>query len=587
MRALAPLSVLLAVLGASTARGTIGTTSCTACHGNAGQVGVDMARIVESFEADVHAQVGLSCHDCHGGNPAEAVATDKQAAKDAHRADGPYVGAPERAAVPGFCGRCHSSPEYMKRFRPDARVDQEREYWTSRHGTLLREGDQNVAVCTDCHGVHGILRPSDPRSPVYPTHVAETCRGCHADAKRMAGYTLADGRPIPVDQYERWARSVHAAALLEKEDLSAPTCNDCHGNHGATPPGLQSIGFVCGQCHGREADLFRSSPKRAAFEAHNELLAGVGDAAGEAPCAACHESTPAGQVKGVYHFGECTTCHGNHAVIRPTMAMLGPLPETPCKFCHERSQAGGGVIDEPSVQARFEQRRDALLAIAQRDGLQGDALFDWLVAQAPLQHIDTTAAPESGSPPLKPEFRRLFDKFRIGATHYTYRNPVTGEPVEASIIRCTNCHGATAGGDTGATTAAASAVFLDQMRRLTTNIARTERMLLRARRGGVAIDNAAASLDHAVDAQIQLEVLVHTFSTDAASPFSQTAAEGLQHAQAARQMGIVALKELEFRRKGLAASLGVILLVLIGLGLKIREVSRRRAGGGADTDSAP
>ena len=187
---------------------------------------------------------------------------------------------------------------------------------------------------------------------------------------------------------------------------------------------------------------------------------------------------------------------------------------------------------------------------------------------------------------LKPEFRRLFDKFRIGATHFTYRNPVTGAPVEESIIRCTNCHGTTASGDNGETTAVASAVFLDQMRRLTTSIARTERMLLRARRGGVAIGNAAASLDQAVDAQIQLEVLVHSFSTEEGSPFSQTAAEGLQHAQAASRMGLAALEELEFRRQGLAASLGIILLVLIGLGLKIREVSRRRAHGGDDTDSA-
>jgi hypothetical protein len=37
----------------------------------------------------------------------------------------------------------------------------------------------------------------------------------------------------------------------------------------------------------------------------------------------------------------------------------------------------------------------------------------------------------------------------------------------------------------------------------------------------------------------------------------------------------------------LAAELGIILLVLIGLGLKIREVSRRRAHGSDDTDSAP
>jgi hypothetical protein len=462
----------------------------------------------------------------------------------------------------------------MRRFRPDARVDQEREYWTSRHGTLLRQGDDKVAVCTDCHGVHGILRPSDPRSSVYPTRVAETCRGCHADAARMAGYTLADGRPLPVDQYERWSRSVHAAALIDKEDLSAPTCNDCHGNHGATPPGLESVAFVCGQCHGREADLFRASPKRTGFETHNEFLASLDAAAGAAPCAACHEAEPQGQVKNFHHFSECTTCHGNHAVVRPTVAMLGPLPDTPCQFCHDPSQAGDGLGDDPSQQARFEQRRDALLADARGQGLEGDALFDWLVAQVPLQHTDVAVTEPDGGVALKPEFRRLFDKFRIGATHFSYRDPVTGQLVEERIIRCTNCHGVAPAGEAPRT----SAVFLEKMRALTTHIARTERMLLRARRGGVAIGDASASLDQAVNAQIQLEALVHTFSTDEGSTFSRTSAEGLQHAQAARQLAVAALQELDFRRRGLAASLVVILFVLIGLALKIREVSRRRAG---------
>ena len=30
-----------------------------------------------------------------------------------------------------------------------------------------------------------------------------SCRKCHGDAKHMAGSTLADGRPLPIDQYER------------------------------------------------------------------------------------------------------------------------------------------------------------------------------------------------------------------------------------------------------------------------------------------------------------------------------------------------------------------------------------------------
>jgi hypothetical protein len=575
----APLLLLLAALGA--AAPVMGATSCTTCHADPAKVGADKASIVKKFEADVHAAVGLSCDDCHGGNAAPEVSGDARAAKDVNWRERPYIGKPERAAIPRFCGRCHSSPDYMKRFRPDARIDQEREYWTSRHGELLRQGDRNVATCIDCHGTHGILRPSEPQSAVYPTHVAETCRGCHADVTRMAGYTLADGRPIPVDQYERWARSVHALALLDKEDLSAPTCNDCHGNHGAAPPGLDSVAFVCGQCHGREAELFRDSPKHAGFEEHNELLETV-DSAEEKPCLACHESEPAGQVTSVRRFSECITCHGNHAVLRPTVAMLGPLPETPCQFCH---QATGAV--EEAQNERYERARDDLLAVARQRGLEGDARFDWLVQQAQTlpQHTDAAADALASGAAMKPEFQLLFAKFRIGMTHFSYRDPVSGETVTDGIIRCTNCHPATASAKDGEAEPGSSAVFLQRMRALTTNIARTERMLLRARRGGVAVGNAAANLDHAVDAQIQLEVLVHRFSTDDGSAFATAAAEGMKQVQEAHRLALAALEELEFRRRGLAASLVVVLLVLIALGLKIRELARRGAAAPPPEDS--
>ena len=154
----------------------------------------------------------------------------------------------------------------------------------------------------------------------------------------MASYKLPNGQPLPVDQYAKWQRSVHAASMFDKEDLSAPTCNDCHGNHGAVPPGVESVGFVCGQCHGREAALFAASPKHEGFQRHNEYLAQVG-AEG---CAGCHDaSEPQAAMTSVRGFTECATCHGNHAIIRPTVGLLGPLPETPCAFCHESSAAAG------------------------------------------------------------------------------------------------------------------------------------------------------------------------------------------------------------------------------------------------------
>jgi len=170
-RAAALLVILLPVLALPVAAAPA-ATSCVTCHANADLFDAKQRQIVESFRTDVHAEVGLSCQDCHGGNPDPKLAEDP-GAMDPGFAKNPYHGAPARQDIPRLCGRCHSDPAFMKRFRPDIRVDQEREYASSHHGQLLAKGDTRVATCVDCHGVHGILRPSDPRSPVFPKHVAE------------------------------------------------------------------------------------------------------------------------------------------------------------------------------------------------------------------------------------------------------------------------------------------------------------------------------------------------------------------------------------------------------------------------------
>jgi hypothetical protein len=568
------LIALLVLVPASGARSAEPPrTSCLACHGDAGRWDAKALGIVQGYREDVHAEAGLSCHDCHGGNPDPRLAEDAAAAMDTAYKPNPFRGATDRRAIPAACGRCHSDPAYMKRFNPSLRVDQEKEYWTSHHGRALRGGDAEVATCVDCHGVHRILAPGNPLSPVYPTHVAETCRVCHEDAKRMVGRKLPDGRPLPVDQYAHWRQSVHARALLEKGDLSAPTCNKCHGNHGATPPGVDSIALVCGQCHGREAQLFRSSRKRADFEAHNEMLA----QAGAAGCAACHEA-PAPQAElGAHALSECTSCHSNHGVVRPTVALFAPLPATPCAFCHEVPESLAKELPEPAAsRRRYERTRDSLLGVAEGRKLTSQERFDWLVDQALRlpAHVVSTGA-EGGSPPLRPEFERLFTKFRIGRSYYTYLDPATGRETRNAVVRCSTCHASEPGAESKGLRTAAD--LLGRMRELTAITARAERTLLVARRGGVETRGALAELDSAVDAQIELEVLVHTFSSGEEGPLAQKHREGLQHARAALAAGGAALNELSWRRTGLAVSSVFILLVLAGLGLKIREISRERA----------
>jgi hypothetical protein len=545
-------------------------TSCTLCHGDIEWVmSEDWVKMVVDFRTDVHHAVGLSCHDCHGGNPDPALAEEMLEAKDATFKPRPFIGKPSRTDTPAFCGTCHSDAGYMRRFRPDARVDQEAQYWTSRHGQSLKKGDTKVATCVDCHPAHTTRRTTDPRSKVYPTQVAETCRTCHSDAAHMAGYTLASGHPMPINQYERWRRSVHGRALLEGDDLSSPTCNDCHGDHGAAPPNIASVNMVCGQCHGRQADLFRGSVKQSGFHEHNQQHL---PEMGKAGCAECHEPPdPSARITHIRRFTECDSCHDHHAVVSPGITMLGPILETPCAYCHE-GPARLLEFDEPArVQRRYEQTLRLFLAQAEDAGLKGDARFDWLVDRALTSDNHRITMAEGSQ--LRPEFQRLFRKFRIGKTQFTYTDAATGQEVSEPILRCVDCHGE---GNPGYEM---SRTVHDQLHELAIMTARANRLLLRARRGGVEVRQHESLIDAAINSHIEMQVLIHSFAAGSGSEFETLRQAGIENAQAALEAGTDALQELSFRRAGLVIFFGIVLLLLTGLGLKIRDMSREEPHG--------
>ena len=106
-------------------------------------------------------------------------------------------------------------------------TDQYARYQTSEHGIRLAKGDDRVAVCTDCHGVHRILAPTEPTSPVAPANIPATCGHCHSNKALMDEYKL------PSNQEAQYRSSVHGIALFVEERRDAPTCATCHGVHGA------------------------------------------------------------------------------------------------------------------------------------------------------------------------------------------------------------------------------------------------------------------------------------------------------------------------------------------------------------------
>jgi hypothetical protein len=249
--------------------------------------------------ADVHMKAALSCAGCHGGDP-----TTDDAERAMSRAAG-FRGVPAKSDLPALCGRCHADIEFMRAWQPRIPTDQVSQYFTSVHGRRLKDGDERVAGCTDCHSAHRILPASDARSTVHALNVPATCGHCHGDAAYMASYG------IPTDQLAAFAKSVHGVALLENQDTGAPACNDCHGNHGATPPGTTSIGQVCGHCHVNNMQYFTDSRMGRAFAEEG--------------------------------FHGCEECHGNHGVAKTSDAMVGIGEGSVCLECHGEGDTGFGA----------------------------------------------------------------------------------------------------------------------------------------------------------------------------------------------------------------------------------------------------
>ena len=78
------------------------------------------------------------------------------------------------------CGRCQGDERLAARY--NLPLDKLPAFEDSFHGLALRSGQQTVANCASCHGVHTILPSSDPHSSVNTANLARTCGACHAGA---------------------------------------------------------------------------------------------------------------------------------------------------------------------------------------------------------------------------------------------------------------------------------------------------------------------------------------------------------------------------------------------------------------------
>ncbi|HET6936235.1 MAG TPA: cytochrome b/b6 domain-containing protein [Candidatus Angelobacter sp.] len=201
--------------------------ACSTCH----------STMAKDYANSAHAQAvkkgngaAPECSTCHG------KAHEMESAKTAQF----------RGAVPELCGACHS----------DVLAD----YQESVHGVAMKNGVQQAPVCTDCHGEHSILPPENAASTVHPTHVRDTCAGCHNSVQ------LSRRFGIPSDRIVSFDASYHGLASKSGGQTVA-NCASCHGVHNirasSDPKSTinpSNLAKTCGHCHEGAGKRFALGP---------------------------------------------------------------------------------------------------------------------------------------------------------------------------------------------------------------------------------------------------------------------------------------------------------------------------------------
>jgi predicted CXXCH cytochrome family protein len=130
---------------------------------------------------------------------------------------------------------------------------------------------------------------------------------------------------------------------------------------------------------------------------------------------------------------------------------------------------------------------------------------------------------------------------------------------------CASCH---SGNDKGGKIAAAMRGEIDSLR---VDYEKAHEILEHAERSGMEVSQAQFELNSAKTALVKVRAAVHGFDLE---PVKKEVETGLAVSRKAYTQGLKALDEIQYRRKVLAVSVVIILALILGLVLKIRQMKR-------------
>lgn len=266
-----------------------GDEYCLGCHGQPDQtIELPNGELLyltidaEEYYQSVHGAAGYACVQCH-----------TEYTSFPH----PEMPAQTRREVTLYfyntCQKCH--PDKYAEGQDDV------------HAQALAAGNENAAVCSDCHGAHNVQDPDTPR-----TRIPETCERCHSEI------------------YQLYANSVHGSALIGEGNPDVPTCTDCHGVHNVQGPANTDFRLyspqICADCHADEELMQKYDISTDVFSTFVDDFHGTTLVLFDQKAEGQELDTPV-----------CIDCHGVHNILPPTDPNSTVMKENllaTCQKCH-------------------------------------------------------------------------------------------------------------------------------------------------------------------------------------------------------------------------------------------------------------
>jgi predicted CXXCH cytochrome family protein len=387
-----------------------------------------------------------------------------------------------------------------------------------------------------------------------------SCIDCHS----------AMDAPLKVTA-EQFAQDIHSQKGLG--------CVSCHGGDASKDDPDEAMGkkagfrgkikrtdipALCGKCHSDAAYMRQHNPSLRTDQlsqyqtsVHGKQLA-----------------------KGDTNVAVCVDCHGVHN-LRPPKDPLSPVYPTnvasTCARCHA----------DPNHMKAYKIPTD------QFEKYKASAHFEALTVRGDLSapNCATCHGNHGAAPPGVATVQNVCSTCHVFQTQLYNTGPHKAAFEAAQIPGCITCHsnhkiahtrdamlgtgktsvcmGCHSEGDMGYKTAAEMAQQLDQ---LDTRMKQADELVTRAQQSGMEVTDARTDLDQARDSLTKARVTIHGVN---AGRVSQDVQAGLKNTAKAHEEGTAALKERDFRRKGLGLSLIAILIMLVGLGMYIRQIERK------------